>query len=66
VDQLKYLNKLYFMGNLNSDYEEYLDFQAFLDIFGTLNNETFFNSRRIMRMVSYLFISTKFFFNSKI
>lgn len=53
VDQLKYLGKLYFLGSVSSDIEEYLNFQAFLDLFGTWNNETFFNTRRIMIMASF-------------
>ncbi|KAH8311971.1 hypothetical protein KR044_008825 [Drosophila immigrans] len=51
VEKLKYLSKLYLV-NVNADVDEYLNFQAFLDIFGTWNNETFFNTRRIMRLLS--------------
>ncbi|KAL7729761.1 hypothetical protein ACLKA6_014627 [Drosophila palustris] len=52
VDQLKHLSKLYFLGSDSGDTEEYLNFQAFLDLFGTWNNETFFNTRRIMNMLA--------------
>lgn len=52
VDQLKYLRNLYLTGNSHIDMEAYMTFQAFLDIFGTWYNETFWNTRRIMKMVS--------------
>ncbi|KAH8381332.1 hypothetical protein KR093_002819 [Drosophila rubida] len=52
VQQLKYLSKLYLAGNFNADVEEYFSFQSFLDVFGTWNNETFFNTRRIMKLLS--------------
>ncbi|XP_062126004.1 sodium channel protein Nach [Drosophila sulfurigaster albostrigata] len=52
AEQLKYLSKLYVIGEVNDDVEEYLNFQAFLDLFGTWNNETFFNTRRIMKLLS--------------
>lgn len=53
VEQLKYLRKLYSIGSSNIDIDAYMEFQAFLDIFGTWYNETFWNTRRIMKMVSW-------------
>ncbi|XP_030573973.1 sodium channel protein Nach [Drosophila novamexicana] len=52
LDMLTYLRKLYIPGERDSDVDDYVNFQAFLDIFGTWNNETFFDTRRIMRMVT--------------
>ncbi|XP_030238173.1 uncharacterized protein LOC108649160 [Drosophila navojoa] len=37
-------------GDKETPNDEYTNFQAFLDIFGTWDNETFFNTRRIMYM----------------
>lgn len=54
VEQLKYLRNLYVIGNSNIDIDAYLTFQAFLDLFGTWYNETFWNTRRIMQMVGHI------------
>lgn len=51
MEQLKYLRNLYIIGNSNIDIDAYLTFQAYLDVFGTWYNETFWNTRRIMQMV---------------
>lgn len=40
------------IGDKEAENDDYINFQAFLDIFGTWNNETFFDTRRIMYMVS--------------
>lgn len=40
------------IGEKEMPNDDYVNFQAFLDIFGTWDNETFFNTRRIMYMVS--------------
>ncbi|KAH8406642.1 hypothetical protein KR222_001547 [Zaprionus bogoriensis] len=52
VTQLKYLRNLYFIGNSEIDVEAYLNFQSFLELFGTWYNETFWNTRRIMQMLA--------------
>lgn len=52
LDKLTNLRQLYMLGDKETINDDYANFQAFLDIFGTWNNETFFNTRRIMHMVS--------------
>ncbi|EDW16499.2 sodium channel protein Nach [Drosophila mojavensis] len=52
LDKLTNLRQLYMLGDKETINDDYANFQAFLDIFGTWNNETFFNTRRIMHMLS--------------
>ncbi|XP_023166385.2 sodium channel protein Nach [Drosophila hydei] len=52
LDNLIHLRKLYMIGDKEAENDDYINFQAFLDIFGTWNNETFFDTRRIMYMLT--------------
>ncbi|EDV91046.1 sodium channel protein Nach [Drosophila grimshawi] len=52
LDKLRYLRKLYVSNEMDVDAEDLVNFQAFLDIFGTWDNETFFSTRRIMNMLA--------------
>ncbi|ALC47831.1 CG31105 [Drosophila busckii] len=52
TNQLRYLGLLYDINNSNFDVDQYMAFQAFLELFGTWDNETFFNTRRVMKLLT--------------
>jgi len=54
LERLAYFREFYTHVGATVDTEDFVTFQTFLDVFGTWNNETFFDTRRIMKMVGKL------------
>ncbi|XP_016932138.4 sodium channel protein Nach [Drosophila suzukii] len=52
LERLAYFREFYTHVGATVDTEDFVTFQTFLDVFGTWNNETFFDTRRIMKMLS--------------
>lgn len=54
LEQIRYFNSLYFKFDRVENYTQFERFQNFLDIFGTEDNETFYDVLKIVKMVSRL------------
>ncbi|XP_044574246.1 sodium channel protein Nach [Drosophila ananassae] len=52
LERLNYLREFYVHVGAVIDSEDFVSFQTFLDVFGTWQNETFFDTRRIMKMLT--------------
>ncbi|KAH8335649.1 hypothetical protein KR074_007695 [Drosophila pseudoananassae] len=52
LERLGYLRDFYVHVGVTIDSEDFVSFQTFLDVFGTWQNETFFDTRRIMKMLT--------------
>ncbi|XP_054729193.1 sodium channel protein Nach-like [Anastrepha obliqua] len=52
MEHLKFFISLYLKSDQDVDLDIYSNFQAFLDIYDTYENETFYNTRRIMQMLA--------------
>ncbi|KAH8383589.1 hypothetical protein KR009_009458 [Drosophila setifemur] len=50
--RLAYFREFYINVGVVVDTDDFNSFQTFLDVFGTWNNETFFDTRRIMKMLT--------------
>lgn len=51
LERLRFFREFYTHVGVVVDTDDFITFQTFLDVFGTWNNETFFDTRRIMKMV---------------
>ncbi|KAH8278519.1 hypothetical protein KR018_004355 [Drosophila ironensis] len=52
LERLKFMREFYVNVGAVLDTDPFVTFQTFLDVFGTWENETFFDTRRIMRMLT--------------
>ncbi|XP_043652138.1 pickpocket protein 19 [Drosophila teissieri] len=52
LERLRFFRELYTHVGVVVDTDDFITFQTFLDVFGTWNNETFFDTRRIMKMMA--------------
>ncbi|XP_016998945.2 sodium channel protein Nach [Drosophila takahashii] len=52
LERLSYFRQFYINVGAVVDTDDFVTFQTFLDVFGTWNNETFFDTRRIMKMLT--------------
>ncbi|XP_017141318.1 sodium channel protein Nach [Drosophila miranda] len=52
LERLLYLREFYVHVGVVVDTDDFGSFQTFLDVFGTWDNETFFDTRRIMKLLT--------------
>ncbi|KMZ05691.1 sodium channel protein Nach [Drosophila simulans] len=52
LERLSFFREFYTHVGVVVDTDDFITFQTFLDVFGTWNNETFFDTRRIMKMLT--------------
>ncbi|XP_016960071.1 sodium channel protein Nach [Drosophila biarmipes] len=52
LERLGFFREFYTHVGVIVDTDDFVTFQTFLDVFGTWNNETFFDTRRIMKLLS--------------
>ncbi|BFF93018.1 sodium channel protein Nach [Drosophila madeirensis] len=52
LERLMFLREFYVHGGAVVDTDDFGSFQTFLDVFGTWDNETFYDTRRVMKMLT--------------